>query len=283
MTIKHNKYKNTGVLFELLIRQIASDTMSGKDSPAVSIVKKYFSKTELAKEHKLYQALINSKILSEVKADSLINATLDLSNRLNRSNLRKEKYNLISEIKQHYNLEEFFKAKINNYKEYAAIYTLFESKTTKDFVDPNLILNNRETLLEHMVKKTAKVEEGDVILEQYSKMDKGTRLLVYRLLLEKFNSKYQNLNESQKLVLKEFINNISNTVKLRTFVNEQYNRIKRDLIVLTPRVEDKVTKIKLQEVMNLIQPIDKTKTVKDEDISTLLQFHQLVSELKDAK
>jgi hypothetical protein len=282
MRIKHSKYKNTGILFELLVRQIASDTVSGKDSPAVGIVRKYFSKTELVKEHKLYQTIINAKGLSEGKAESLINATLDVASKLNRSNLRKEKYNLINEIKNSYDLDEFFKAKINYYKEYAAVFNLVESKATKEFTDPSQIAENKITLLEHISTPKTKTIERNQLVEEYTSMDKGTRLLVYRLLLEKFNEKYQDLSDPQKLILKEYIVNISNTTKLREFVNEQYSAIKKDLVSIAPSVDNQITKIKLQEVINLIKPINKTQSVKDDDITTLLQYHQLISDLKSA-
>lgn len=114
--INHSKYKNTGIIFETLIRQIASDTMSNKDSKAVEIIKKYFTNTELAKEQKLYAALTSSKTINETKADGLINSVLDLSKRLNKTKLRKEKYALIKEIKDSYDIDNFFKAKIHNYK-----------------------------------------------------------------------------------------------------------------------------------------------------------------------
>ena len=280
----HSKYRNTGVIFELLIRQITSDTIAGKDSNAVNIIKKYFNKSELLKEHKLYQILINSKSISENKAESLINTTLDLNNRLNKTILRKEKYSLIKEIKDNYNLEEFFKAKINNYKEYASIFNLFELSGTKDFVNPSSIVSNKNTLLEYMsYKEPAKDVEENLAMNEYMTMDKGTRLLIYRLLLEKFNSKYSNLSVPQKLVLKEFIMNISNNIKLKEFVNEQYTDIRKQLLILTPKVTDETTKIKLKEIVNLIQPLNKNQNIKDDDIATLLQFHQLITDLEAIK
>jgi len=232
------------------------------------------------KEYKLYQVIINSRTLSEGKAEGLVNATLDLSGRLNKSTLRKEKYNIIKEIKEHYNIEDFFKAKINNYKEYAAIYNLMEAKATKDFIEPIQLTENRITLLEHISNDKSKKDNSNQILEEYSLMDKGTRLLTYRLLLEKFNTKYQILSESQKVVLKEFINNITDTVKLKEFINEQYTGIKKELVKLVPKVENKITQIKLHEVINLIHPLGKNQNIKDDDIITLLQYHQLVSDIK---
>ena len=192
MKIKHSKFKNTGILFELLVRQIASDTISNKDSAAVGLVRKYFGKSELAKEYKLYQTLVSPKSLSEAKAETFINATLDASLRLNKTALRKEKYNLIKEIRETYDIEEFFKAKINNYSQYAAVYNLIEVHNSLEFTDPQQIIDNKVTLLEHITRKEVNKEEvKDRVMEEYLSMDKGTRILVYKTLLERFNSKYK--------------------------------------------------------------------------------------------
>ena len=284
MKIKHSKFKNTGILFELLVRQIASDTVSNKDSAAIGLVKKYFSKSELAKEYKLYQALITPKNLSEAKAETFINATLEASSRLNKTNLRKEKYNIIKEIRESYDLEEFFKAKISHYKQYAAAFNLIEAHNSQEFTAPQQIIDNKITLLEHITRKEID-KEGvkDRVMEEYGNMDKGTRILAYRMLLEKFNSKYSTLSDTQKTVLKEFINNITNTTKLRDFVNKNFTVIAEELTQIIPTVTDKTTQIKLSEVVTLLKPLDKTQNVKDENIISLLQYHQLIEELKTVK
>ena len=284
MKIKHSKFKNTGILFELLVRQIASDTVSGKDSAAVGLVKKYFSKSQLAKEHKLYQALVSTKALTEGKAESLINATLEISSRLNRSALRKEKYNLIKDIREAYDLEEFFKSKINNYTQYAAAYNLIEAHNSLEFIEPSHVIENKITLLEHITRKEVnKTDVKDRVLEEYAKMDKGTRILAYKMLLEKFNEKYGDMSPAQKTVLKEYINNISNTVKLREFVNDSHTAIKAQIAELSKTVVDKTIQIKLNEVATLLKPLEKTQSVKDDNIIALLQFHQLIEELKSVK
>jgi len=271
MKIKHNKYKNTGILFELLLRQVTSDTISGKDSASLPLIKKYFSKSELAKEYKLYQTLIANKAISEGKAESLINTTLELHGRLNRTALRKEKYNLIKEIKSHYNLEEFFKAKVNNYKQHAAVYTLMEAYSTLEFIDPTNVNDNKVTLLEHITRREVNKEEvKDRVMEEYSAMDKGTRMLAYKMLIEKFNEKYGELQPEQKSVLKEFVN-----VKIEG--------IKKELGKLTETIQDNTIKIKINEVVNLIKPLDKNQSVKDEDIISLLTYQQLVAEIKAVK
>ena len=284
MKIRHNKFRNTGILFELLVRQVASDTVSGQDSLSIGLIKKYFSKSELAKEYKLYQTLVSTKILTEGKAESLINATLEISNRLNRSALRKEKYNLIKDISKMYILEEFFKSKINNYSQYSAAYSLIEAHNSLEFVEPAQVIENKVTLLEHITRKEVNKENvTDRVLEEYAKMDKGTRILAYKILLERFNSKYNNMSDIQKSVLKEYINNISNTVKLREFVNESFLSIKAELMKLNKIVTDKTTQIKINEVVNILKPLDKNQNVKDDNIIALLQFHQLIEELRTIK
>ena len=279
--LKNSKYKNTGLLFELLVRQIASDILSNKDPQAATLVKKYFSKTELAKEHKLYQTLININSLSESKAESLVETVLRLSEKLNKTALRKEKYNLIKEIKDNYDLEDFFKAKIQNYKINASIYNLIEAHNSADFTDPKIVIDNKVTLLEFLTKKTIdKTAVKDQVLEEYAKQDKGTRILIYKMIVEKFNTKYSNLLPEQKSLLKEFINNVSNTITLKEYINNQIQNIKLELEVLSKKVTDKKIEIKLNEVNSILNIIPKSENVSDDDVLNLMNYYELLHELR---
>ena len=281
MRIKHNKFRNTGVLFELLVRQIASDTLANTDSKAVKIVKKYFHNNEIAKEHKLYHTILTAPRLSEGKTEMLVNTTVDLAKIVNKEQLLKEKYNLIKEIKKHYNLESFFKSKVNNYKTLAAAYTLFESAMETKFIEPKQLVLNKLTLMEHITKKQLIKEETTDVGVELAKEDKNVRILVYRMLIEKFNSKYSTLSDRQKLVLKEFINNISNPEHLKVYINENLNKVKTELSELVKKVDDKTTEIKLNEVITLIKPISAKSSVKDEHLVSLLQYQQLAEEIKN--
>jgi hypothetical protein len=282
--IKHNKFKNSGILFELLVRQITNDTLSSKDSPAVDILKKYFVKSELGREYKLYDTLFKSTQLSETKANIIIEEVLKSSRKLNRTALKKEKYNLINEIKKHYNLEEFFKSKLPNYKSQASLYTLIEIYNTQDLVDPNQIISNKMTLLETLT--TQPINETEVrenVLEEFKKYDKDLRILTYQVLLEKFNGKYGSLNDNQKLILREFINAVDNNTRLREFYNAKVKDVKVQLTELNKNTLNKVTKIKLNEVISLITEIDKSSKISNDDIVNLLQYYSLVEELKTIK
>jgi hypothetical protein len=223
MKIKHSKYKNTGILFELLVRQITADTLSGKDSKAIDLLKTYFVKTELGREYKLYETITKSKVLNESRAALYLNTTLDNSKIFNRGALRKQKYNLINEIKNHYDLNTFFGSQIKNYKETAALYTLIEGVNSKNIVDNDQLIASKIIILEFLTKTEIIKTQKDEVLAEFATYDKDIRSLTYRILLEKFNEKYDGLSQEQKQVLKEFINSVDSTPGLRNFYNSKIN------------------------------------------------------------
>jgi hypothetical protein len=284
MIIKHSKYKNTGILFELLVRQITADTLSGAESQAINILKKYFTKTELGKEYKLYESFFKHTNTSEAKADMVISTLIESSKQLNRSVLKRQKYNLIKEIKNHYDLEEFFKTKLPNYKAQAALFTLLEVYNSENLSNPNQIIENKTVLLEYLVKSPIdKKEVKENILEEFRQQDKDIRVLAYRVLLEKFNDKYADLNSNQKATLKEFINSVDNAPKLREFYNTKINEIKNTLLTLNKKVTNKAIQIKVNEVVNILPNLGKTDKVNDDHLINLLQHYQLVEELELVK
>jgi len=283
MNIKHSKYKNTGILFELLVRQVTADTLNGGQSPALNIIKNFFVKSELGKELKLYEALTKSKKLNESRSNLLIQTLLESANKLNKKSLKREKYNLINEIKKHYNLDEFFKTQLPNYKTQAAFYTLIEAQNSSDLINPDQIVSNKYTILEHLTlgpvnKETVKNE----VIQEFETYDKDVRMLTYKILLEKFNGKYSDLHESQKEVLKEFITSVDSTPKLRTFYNNRIQQLREELATINKNITDKAVQIKLNEVLPLIVEIEKNSPIKNENIVDLLQYCELVEELKAA-
>ena len=282
MLIKHNKFKNSGLLFELLVRQITADTLSSKESPAVNILKKFFVKTELGKEYKLYDTVLKQSQITETKANIIIDEVLKASRKLNRTTLRKEKYNLISEIKKHYNLDEFFKTKLPNYKNQAALYTLIEIYNSQELTNPDQIITNKMTLLESLTTQPIKEKEvRDNVIEEFKKYDKDLRLLTYQVLLEKFNGKYGSLNDNQKTVLREFINSVDNNARLRDFYNTKIEELKTKLTTLSPKIADKAVQIKLDEVIKLLTPLSKSHKVNDDNLINLLQYYELLNEIKN--
>jgi hypothetical protein len=280
MNIKHSKYKNTGILFELLVRQITADTLSGKTSKAASILKKFFVKTELGKEYKLYETLLKNTSITEGKAEIVINTIIESSRSLNRGTLRRQKYNLINEIKKHYNLDEFFKTQLPHYKAQAALYTLIEIYNSDQLSNPDQIINNKVVLLEQLTTTPVSKEKvKEDLIEEFSSYDKDLRILTYKVLLEKFNEKYTSLSDMQKEILKEFITSVDNTPRLKEFYNNKIEEIKTRLNKLTEDVKDKAIQIKLTEVNNLLKPLGKTSSVGNDDLVNLLQYCELLEEL----
>lgn len=283
MNIKHSKYKNTGILFELLVRQVTADTLNDNTSAALSIIKKYFVKSELSKEYKLYETLSKNTSLTESKANVMVQSLLETSKKLNRSTLRREKYSLINEIRSNYNLEEFFKTKLPHYKTFAAFYMLSEIQNSDALVDTNLIVNNKMTILEHLSSNEIKEEKVEAdILQEFQSFDKDTRMLTYRILMENFNGKYTDLYDSQKEVLRQYINSVDSTPVLKEFYNTEVGKIKNQLTELNSTVTDKAVQIKINEVINLIEELDKKSNVTSDNIVNILQYLELVEELKSA-
>ena len=279
MKPKHSKYKNTGILFELLTRQITSETISNTPPKAVGILQKFFGNdSTLLKEYQIYHALLNKRFEKDASATVLIDTLNGAHSKLNKSVLRRERYNLVREIKDTYNIEDFFKAKIPNYKIYASIYNLLENKEA----NPLSIVNSKVAILEHITNKNLPNKpKKEMVMEEYEKFDKETRALTYKMLMERFNDKYSGLADNQRILLKEYVYNVSNSPKLKTFLNGEINKVKAEIEILAENT-DQVTRIKLNEVKNLIKPLCKKSSVHDDNVINLLNYYELVNELKTA-
>tara|TARA_B100001094_G_scaffold174996_1_gene169167 strand:+ start:915 stop:1757 length:843 start_codon:yes stop_codon:yes gene_type:complete len=276
MKVKHSKYRNTGILFELLTRQLTSDTIAGNQPKSLSFLKKHFnSKTELLKEYKIYHTLATKKYDKDSQATMLIETLTEAHQNLNKSQLRREKYNLIKEIKENYNVNNFFKSKITDYKIMASIFNLLENKK----FSPLSIVNSKVTLLEHITQKIKKVK-NNAILENYNKQDKNTRLLTYKVLLEKFNDKYKGLENNQQTLLKEYVNSVTNSPSLKSYINQEIKEVKKVITKYSKKVTDKAIVVKLNETKSMIKPLCKKSSVNDNNVINLLNYYELINELK---
>ena len=282
MKVKHSKFRNTGLIFELLVKQIAADTLSKKDSSALNILKKHFTgKTALVKEFKLYEFILKNKGIGQNKAESILSTITEISRKLDTKVLKKQKYALISDIKESYDLDEFFAIQTQDYKALASLYCLLEAQNNDELVDPNLLVNFKSTLLEHLTyKKQDSADVKDTLIEEYSKYDKDLKLLTFKILLEKFNDKYKDLLPSQKRILREFITSVNSTAKLRNIVNEELSTIKTEIGKTINKISDEVIKIKLEEIRKNINPLSNKDKINDSNLVNLMQYYDLVHELK---
>jgi len=277
---KHSKIKNTGILFELLTRQITVDVLNGtENSKAVNILKEKFNqKTELGKEYELYKILSEKKYKTNEQANILLEAVIKSRRKLSNRRLKNEKYNLIKTIKESYEVTAFFNSRINEYKLMASIYNVFEGESAKEKISPIEETDSKVTIIETITKtKRSNKKQSNIVENQ----DKDLRLLTYQLLVDKFNKKYSNLNENQRNLLKEYINNLSNTNSLREFIDAEVIKIKKTLKSHLQKVDDKITKIKLTEAINHTDTATKGKIVKDKNVVSLMRYYELVKELDD--
>lgn len=284
MKIKHSKYKNTGLIYELLVKQITADLIARKESPAVNILRKYYSgEGTIVQEYRAYKAVLEGTNMLTIKAENLINAAIRAARVINLQELKKDKYNLISDIKKSYDLENFFSEPVADYKPLAAFYCLLEVERSQDVVDPQSIVNNKVTLLEYMTSRyQSKESVRDTLIEEYSSYDKDLRLLTFKILLEKFNEKYDKLLPEQKNILKQFIT-LGPTKKLREFLNEEYLKIRSRLEKEIETFPRGVERIKLQEALRRLEPVTENVGVGDKHLVQVLQYYELLEELKRVK
>lgn len=276
--LKHSKYKNTGILFEMLVRKLTAETLSSDKSVTIEIIKKYFGKnTELSKELQLYNTLLKEQFKTEAQALDYIRTVKSTYGKLNQSILKRQKYNLVKEISARFVFEDMAKMHIPNYKELASIYMLFEYDETDN---PKRLMECKNVIIENGIT-TKKAEQSDSMLQEFSSQSKEMRLLSYKLLVDKFNEKYSGLDESQKQLLNKYITHVNDTTELRKYVQTVIPNIKNQLTEQAKHITDNVTKIKVSKMSEMLCSVENMKTIKESHILSLLRYFDLINELKE--
>jgi hypothetical protein len=280
--IKHSKFKNTGFLFEILTRQITLEVLNGGEEKAKGIIKEFFAgKTELAKELRLFNLLINEKYNSESKAEKFIDAILEAHTKLNYSKLKREKYNLVKSIRETFEIDSLLSSPVTNYKILASVHKLFEGKAN-DVLGVKDVFDSKLTIVEHISNSTPSLKQKeDRLVEDYKKQEKDLRLLTFKILTETFNKKYTNLDDSQKSLLREYINNVTNTSKFGEYFEKELIKTITELHEMYKGMKDKITKIKLRETINVLKKQKLGKKITDEQVSSLMLSYELIKEIKN--
>lgn len=288
--LKHSKYKNAGILFELLVRQVTADILNGQeDSKANGILRKYFSEsTELGKENRLYRIILEEKAKDTSSADRLLETILRTRKKLDEKALNVQKYNLVKEISENYPIEDFLKGSINNYKLLASIYKVFDESVNEVVCDPREIFQARSCIVESIISnktptRLVSEDEKKDLIKVYQQQNEDVRLLAYKLLVDSFNEKYKGLDEKQKVLIREYINNVSNTNSLREYINAEVPFVRAQIMELKSKVDNDVIKIKLDETLNQLDKITKGTLVKENQIMAMLLSYELIKELKNLK
>ena len=277
--LKHSKYKNTAILFEILVRKLTSESMTSDKSVTIDIIKKYFGKnSELSKELQLYNSLIKEQFKSEAKALDFMRSCKETHNKLNKSLIKRQRYNLVKEISNNFVFEKISKIRIKNYKQLASVYKLFEYKESSN---PKQLLECKDVILDHLLISETKSIKKDIVIETFKNQDKDVRLLTYKLLVDKFNNKYSNLTESQKDLLNNYITNVNDTEALKEYIHKVIPQIKTKLKKHTKLITDKVTKIKIEKLSEMLCNVETIKTIKESHVLSLLRYFDLIQELNE--
>ena len=277
--LKHSKYKNTGILFELLVRKLTSETLSSNKSVTIDIIKKYFGKnTELSKELHLYNSLIKEQFRSEALGLDYIRTIKATYDTLNQSVLKRQRYNLIKEISEKFIFDNMAKTHITNYKVLASAYMIFEYAETDN---PKQLMECKSAILANGLQGKKLVERKDPVIKSFESQTKDIRLLTYKLIIDKFNEKYSGLDESQKQLLNKYIVNVNDTVALKDYIQIIIPEIKTQLSEQAKQITDKATKIKVKKLSEMLCTVENMKTIKESHVLSLLRYFDLVRELKE--
>ncbi len=286
--LKHSKFRNTGILFELLVKQVTSDILSSNNcTKASEILKKYFNEsTELGREHKLYQLISEETTKDVTQAEKLLEVIIKNRSKINNANLDRQKFEVVKEIKNSWDIDTFMKGSIGNYKLLASVYKVLEEASRNDIEsDASEIYQARTSILEHLatsVKKKSQInEEKDKLIELYTQQSEDIRLLSYKLLIDSFNKKYSVLCDEQKSLIKEYVNSVTNTPTLKEYINRSVSDVKGKLKKITESISDMAMKIKINETSNQLTKIQESVSVKDNHITALLLSYELIKELKN--
>lgn len=275
--IKHSKVRNTGLIFELLVRQVAVDTMNNTRPLALDILNKHFKgSSELTKELKLYQSIQEEKFSTESHAATFVDAVIKARKALIESDLKRQKYNLIKDLKENYNVNEFFKSRVTDYKTHASIFNIFEFAEADE---PGAYIRNKYILIEKVQNKKSSDKKSSALIKE----DKDIRILASKLVIDKFNEKYKSMSAAQKKILREYINNVTNSVHLKKYIIVETKNIQKELTSLKTAVPSKIIRIKINEVVKLLGGLRKKHLVEDKDILTMLRYYELISELKNVR
>jgi len=283
--MRHSKFRNTGILFELLTKQVTADIIAGKEtSTAKDLLYKYFREnTELGREWQLYSTLLNEKIKDDTHAERFFSVILEARKKLHNKKLAQLKYDLIKEVKEAYPIQEMLKAPVRNYRVLASIYKVFEDVVSSECkFDVKEVYQAKNCIVEHIVDKPKVMHSEDELINCYQTQTEDIRLLTFKLLCEKLNEKYASvLDEQQKSVLREYICNVANTNNFDVFVKEKVAEIKKSLTEIVQKIKDSdVVKIKIREVVNQLDKINPGKIVKANHVMVLMLSYELLKEVK---
>ena len=275
----HNKKRNVGIIYELLLRHVSSCLIEGKNKEAqkaLDILQKRFSQdTELYKEFRLFNALVKSTVTNTSVAAAILTEAKSAARRTDSQKLDREKSFLIKEINYSLNDSSFYKRHIPDYKTYASIQVLLNNWRKKDTSDLTQMVMYESKVINHLLSEK---KQSEILEEQ---VDPDVNVLVIKILTEKFNKKYgEKLNEEQKELIKFYVFSLEEETqeKLTGFLTELKSQTLDKVIKFKDNTDNNVILEKIDEVKNKINNLP-TEEIDDQSISRYLAVSRLSYEL----
>ena len=276
MRRNHNKKRNVGIIYELLIHHMTKCLLSGDRNEAnvvKNIIEKRFRKgTELYKEYRIFNGLFKTQIKKTEIAASLISESKKIIQKVDYQKLEKEKSYLIRDI--NYNLpKNFYYSKLPNYKTLGNIQMMINEWKLGDSSDIANLVSLEEKVINHLIKRKKVIKED-------SSSNQEVDNLIVDIMTKKINNKYSNLSEGQKSIIKNYALYKENNQKalieyLKNIKSNTLSRIK----IFESTNENQIIKDKINEVKNNINALQ-IKNIDDEKIVKILTMTSLLEELK---
>ena len=266
MKLKHNKKRNTAILYQVLIQELTKSILRNNNkrkAELLEIVKKGFVKgSSLYKDLKCYEEIQSALSLDISDFKQVMREVREKKTGIDTKELFNEQTRLINRINRQVSREAFNNF-IPNYKNLATIYQIFG---LEDQPSKRVMLENR--LLEEVSSKTSEDDKKIVPLDN----------LVYKGFVKKFNEVYgESLLESQRKLLQKYVVSMdSNGLDFKLYMNEALGKIKTDL---NGKYADKIDKKSVDKLNEAISSF-KNKKIDDEIIEKVLRIQELFSELE---
>lgn len=278
---KHNKKRNVGIIYELFLRHIGSFVIKNDKKSvekATKIIERRFKKgTELYKEFRIFNALINSSISSEKLACDLISESKIQAKNINQKKLQREKSFLIKEINHSLNDKKFYYRSIPNYRQYANLQNLINEWNSGENSNLKSSVEKEQKILNWLLRE--KNNENKIKIIENSE----TNNLVVGLMTEKFNEKYSNFSSSQKEIIQNYaLYGDSDKTKFLSYLSNKKKETLKEISNYKVSCTNQVLLEKIDDVYNNISSIN-VNSIDDKAIVKFLTITELLKELKNNK
>jgi len=277
MKASHNKKRNIGLVYELLLRSISSSLVEGNQEKAnlsINIMKKRFAPgTEVYSEFRIFNAIMNTTVSDTSVAAGILTEAKNAIKNIDYDNLYIEKSKLISEINKSIKDPNFFKRRIPDYKQFATVGTVIGQWRKGNKSNLSKQVMNEQRLIEFMLSE--KKSQPEISQMTDNKADN----LVVKIMTEKINNTYKDLNIEQKKILREYaVYGSSDVNQFELFLKEVKSKSLASLKTLEENTDNKVLLSKIDMVVNKIKNLDESN-ISDNEIAKYLKISELKTQL----